>query len=169
VTSRPLGAHTAVVAARSGSLSRWRDGGGDDWPTDWPSRAEHWPSLENQPWTPTREGPAVIVCIRGRQNPMRLVSFESADDAREADVALFDRECGPGCLRLHYRVWCTPGALHVEPGYHDPPPVPHDLGKALRAAGYHEPGGLPVKGFGVIRPEDCPAPTRWNPPLWKEA
>jgi hypothetical protein len=148
--------------ARSGSLSRWRDGGGDDWPTDWPSRAEHWPSLENQPWTPTREGPAVIVCIRGRQNPMRLVSYETADEAREADAALYDRECGPGCLRLHYLVWCEPGRLHVETGLHDPEPVPRGL--AAQLAKFYPRfarNGHPLKAIEV-HPELWETPPEFN-------
>jgi hypothetical protein len=147
--------------------SHWRHGGSSEgWPTDWNGPVLKWPTLDNDLWVPDHEGPCVIVCVRGPGVPMQLVSYETAAQAADADWALYDRECGPSCLRLHYRIWCTPSELHVERGVHDPAPMPDNLGAALRAAGYHPPDGVKINGTTeVIRPADCPHPTRLNPPL----
>jgi hypothetical protein len=150
------------------SLSTLSRSGGGDWPSEWPTLPDKWPHVKTDRWIPARAGPCVIVCARSQGEQSRIVSFETAEQAREADRVLYDRPCGPGCLREHFRVWCTPGELHVERGIHDPAPMPADLGAALRAAGYHPPVGVKINGTSeVVRPADCPHPTRLNEPLWR--
>jgi hypothetical protein len=140
----------------------WRNGGGEDWPTLWDHAvADKWPKLSNDRWTPDHAGPALIVCERGDSQSMVVVMFENATAAEQADRALYDRRCGPGCLREHYRVWAEPGKLHVERGIHDPDPLPHDLASALWALGYRR-----ANGIGKTRPPQMwPAPREFNEPL----
>lgn len=141
------------------SRSHWRHGNGTDWPTEWPSRAEKWPKFRTEPWTPERAGKALIVCLREREANM-FTEWADAAEAEIADLDFYVTPCSPGCQGRHVRIWATEGKLHIVPGFHDKPPVPTDLGRALRAAGYHRCNG------SMIPPENWPHPSCWNPPMY---
>jgi hypothetical protein len=108
----------------------------------------------------------MICCLRVT-DAAKVTTWKTAEAAALADRDFYATPCSPGCEGRHLRMWCEPGRLHVERGMHDRPPVPDDLGAAFRAAGYFPPGGVATGGRGgeVLRPADCPHPTRWNPPL----
>jgi hypothetical protein len=126
----------------SGNGQQWRHEGGKEWPPMWDGASpDKWPRFDTEVWTPDHCGPCVIVCERNSQ-PMVLVTYETAAAAEQADLALYDRPCGPGCQRMHYRVFTEPRRVRVERGVHDPQPVPPDLAGALWAAGYRRPNGL---------------------------
>ena len=121
--------------------------------------------MENPAWTPDHAGPCLLVCERGDGTQMAVATYDTPEQAREADAALYDRPCGPGCLRLHYRVWAEPGRLHVEKGLHDPAPVPPTLARQL-AKFYprHTRNGHPLKSI-ELHPELWPCPPEFNQPL----
>ena len=151
---------------RWGDDSRWRDGGGDHWPSQYEGpRRDRWPSFRTEPWRPDHAGPAVIVCERAaRGGPtLMLIPFADAAEAEEADRELCYQPCGPGCLGMHFRVWAEPGAVHVERGLHDPPPFPDDLRSALRAAGYRRPPGN--NATTAAGADHWPTPSILNLPL----
>jgi hypothetical protein len=149
--------------SRWGSTSRWRDGGSsEDWPTQWPSPVERWPTLGLHTWTPDHEGGAVIVCIRPGDNGSGSVFTSYPDRAAAAtDDAKRDGDCSAGCLGRHVIVWTEPGRVRVLPGVHDAPAVPADLSRALWEAGYRPPFGATT----ASRPERWPAPESLNPRL----
>ena len=148
--------------SRRGQTSRWRDGGSSaEWPSEWPSPAEAWPKPRSDGWTPDHEGHALIACLREHE-ATTITEWADAVEAEIADADLYITPCSVGCRGRHLRIWAEPGQLHVERGFHDPPPVPADLGKALRAAGYRPPRGTTLYD---AKPEDWPHPTCWNPPL----
>lgn len=99
------------------SLSR---GGGDSWPSPWPTHADDWPSPPER-WTPTRPGKAVTLCIRGTEG-FELVEWDSIDEAIEAAMTLFTEPCGKGCRRCHSLLWVDMHKLHVKPVIGDPAP-----------------------------------------------
>ncbi|HUO39387.1 MAG TPA: hypothetical protein VMU34_16795, partial [Mycobacterium sp.] len=86
------------------------------------------------------------------------VFTEFADHAAAvaADAARNGRPCSDGCIGRHFLIWCTPGAVHVDPGRGDVPAVAADRASALRDAGYRAP-------TTASRPECWPAPTTLNP------
>jgi hypothetical protein len=96
-------------------LSHWRHGGNpSDWPTQWPSPAEHWPSLTPHEWIPDHEGGAVIVCIRPGDNGSGSVFTGYPDRAAAAtDDAKRDGCCSLGCLGRHVIVWTEAGRVRV--------------------------------------------------------
>jgi hypothetical protein len=68
------------------------------------------------------------VCLRGgRTATSEVITWTSAAEAAEADAVLYTHECGRGCEMRHLRIWAEPGALHVDPGLHDEPPLPSGL------------------------------------------
>jgi hypothetical protein len=74
---------------------------------------------------------------------MQVVEFETAEQARQADIALYGL-CGPGCQRQHCVVFAEPGKLHVHRGAHDRWPVPRDRDGAMQAAGYRVNGSRKI-------------------------
>lgn len=100
----------------------------------------------------------MIACLRP-DGATQITEWSDATEAEIADLDLYVSPCSPGCRGRHYRVWAEPGQLHIVPGFHDAPPVPTDLGQALRSAGYRRPNG------SLIPPENWPHPTILNPPL----
>lgn len=101
----------AIGQRKDPATGQWewrRDNGSTaDWPSRWPSRAEHLPEPPDR-WVPERAGSAVIICVRGSRygNPSQVISWGSAEDAELADRLLYGQPCGTGCVGNHLR--CGP-------------------------------------------------------------
>jgi hypothetical protein len=117
-------------AADLSTLSRTN---GTAWPTEWPTRSEHWPKPPD-PWTPTRTSQVVVVCLTTYAATTGWTTFATIEQAQAAEAQRAGGRCRPECLRQHTICFTSATGLHIEGGSFDPEPVPQSLAAAIRQA-----------------------------------
>lgn len=147
------------------SESRWRAGGGSEWPSQYEgNHSGRWPTIHHLPrWVPDRAGRGVVtICLRYSGTVVsEFTRYLSIAAARQAEERWHGQPCSPECQGRHVVAFTTPGQVHIEPSRYDDPVVPSDRAEALVAAGYHAPHGRTPDSTAAR----WPRPSALNPPL----
>jgi hypothetical protein len=144
------------------TLSTLSRAGGGEWPSDFDRPADKWPTVRAERWKPARAGRVVVACLRP-EGGIRWRSFPTLADAERAERARAGRQCDPLCEHQHTIAYATPGALHLERGLGDPPPVPESLAGAVLQAYPPRRNGYERKERPMTRKPDEEEPAMTEP------